>query len=51
MFCPKANLLPDDGTQNIGHSMDNIDDILSVEIMDENDNSITINVPERKWNM
>ena len=50
-FCPKVNLIHDDGTQTVGHAIDNVNDMLSAETTDKNDNMIIINVPEPKWNI
>ena len=50
-FCPKINLLNIDGTQNAGRAMSNVNGMLSAETTDENDNTITINVPTPKWNV
>ena len=50
-FCPKVNFLHDDGTQTAGCTMDDMNDALSAERMDENDNAIVIHAPEPKWNI
>ena len=44
-------MLHDDETQAVGYVMDNVNDMLSAKVTDENDNVITINVPEPKWNI
>ena len=49
-FCPKVKLLHD-GTQTVGYVMDDVNGMLSAETTDENDNTITINVPTPKWNV
>ena len=49
-FCPKINSINNDGTQTTKHVMSNVNDVLSAETTDENDNMITIKMPEPRWN-
>ena len=47
-FCPKVNLLHDDGTKVVECAMENVINMLSAETIDGNDNIDTIHVPEPK---